>query len=75
MPKVYVHLNEKDVDNTLLMNVYGMKVNEVEEFTETLVPKVCPNCGERNPKEYDFCLKCHFPLDEKVIKARENSST
>ncbi|MGQ9469951.1 MAG: tyrosine-type recombinase/integrase [Nitrososphaerales archaeon] len=71
MPKVYVHLNEKDVDNALLTKVYGMKVNEVEEITKTLVPKVCVNCGERNPIEYDFCFKCHFPLNEEAIKTRE----
>lgn len=71
MPEIYVHLSDKDVDNTVLQNVYGFQIEELEEKEEKLIPKTCWNCGERNPFDVDFCLKCKFPLDKRAMKMRE----
>lgn len=72
MVKTYVHLNDKDVDLALLKDVYGIsKFSEVEEVERALTPKVCPNCGEHNPADVSYCLRCHFPLNPEEAKARE----
>jgi site-specific recombinase XerD len=71
MVSTYVHLNSNDVDNVLLKRIYGMKSEKIEEMVEKLAPKVCYNCGERNPQDYEFCLNCKLPLDIESIKMGE----
>jgi len=71
MPKIYVHLGEKDVDELVLKNIYGYQIEGLEEMEEKLLPKTCWGCGEKNPRDVDFCMSCHFPLDENALKARE----
>jgi ribosomal protein L40E len=48
-----------------------MKSEKIEEMVEKLAPKVCYNCGERNPQDYEFCLNCKLPLDIESIKTGE----
>jgi site-specific recombinase XerD/ribosomal protein S27AE len=71
MPKVYVNLSSRDVDDSLLQSYYGVKIERIERLNDTLLPKTCGNCGERNTFERSYCNKCNFPLNPEDVKARE----
>ena len=64
MVKTYIHLSARDVEDTLLSNVYGVKTSKEEEGEKF---KVCPKCGELNPPFAKICHRCKTPLDEKEI--------
>lgn len=74
MVKIYVHLNDEQVDNEVLDKIYNIQTKKLEETVNKLAPKTCRNCGERNPADYNFCLKCNFPLNEADIKGMEGRS-
>ena len=42
MSQIYLHLNGKDTDKTVLRNVYGIE-DETESDKDVLVPKTCRN--------------------------------
>jgi len=71
MVEVYVHLNDRNVDDAVLSKVYGVHLDHLEELNDKLVPKTCYNCGEKNIIDVDFCTKCHYPLDINEVKNRE----
>ncbi len=71
MTKTYINMSGKDVDELVLSRLYNINTDKIEEKVNLLVPKVCYNCGERNPTDYEYCIKCKWPLDAKVLKARE----
>jgi len=71
MIKTYVHLSSDKIDEVVLSKVYGQRTEKMEEMIDKLAPKVCFNCGERNPQEYEFCLNCKWPLNVDAIKAKE----
>jgi len=71
MVKAYVHLNDAEVGDVILDKVYNTQTKKLEEAINKLTPKVCKNCGERNPTDYNFCMKCNFPLSEDEIKGIE----
>jgi integrase/recombinase XerD len=64
MPQIYVHLNGRDVDQTILKLHGVIKANEVEK--KTLERQVCGRCGTENPPEGRFCTTCAGPLDAKT---------
>jgi hypothetical protein len=64
MAKMYIHLSNKDVEDSLLSKVYGIKVNE-DDGKKKL--KVCPKCSEVNPYFAKLCQRCKTPLDEKEL--------
>jgi integrase len=66
MPQVYLHLNGKDTDKTILRNVYGIE-DETESDKDVLVPKTCRNCGHKNMFELSFCTECGSLLDENSV--------
>ena len=66
MVKVYVHLNDDDVDNAIL-RVYGIEKQVDKERNVTYVPKVCPRCKEQNSNASQYCYKCGMPLDQKAL--------
>ncbi len=66
MAATYVHLANKDVEESLLTKVYGIKVKD-EEGKERL--KVCPKCSETNPYFTKLCQRCKAPLDEKELRS------
>lgn len=53
----YVALNEEDVEETVL-SFYGMKAGKENN---DIKPLFCPNCGQQNPPELEFCHFCGAP--------------
>jgi ribosomal protein S27AE len=72
MPERYIHLSGKKLDDMTLKNLYRINTEGKKEKREiAMSPKVCPNCGESNPSDYDFCLKCKWALDNNSISRPE----
>jgi len=66
MPRRYVHLSGRDVDDALL-TFYNLKKKEEEKLNGK--PQRCQICGEINPPGAETCWKCMRPLDqEKLLK-------
>jgi len=59
MPRVYIHLSGRDVDEAIL-RVYGL-VKE-EETRPKLTPVQCPRCNMLNDGESRYCSRCGLPL-------------
>ncbi|MBU3905239.1 MAG: tyrosine-type recombinase/integrase [Nanoarchaeota archaeon] len=70
MPKVYIHMSDKDVDEKMLENRGLLKDRDKKE-KNPLESKPCVFCKEPNPSENKLCLKCARPLDIKVIRKME----
>ena len=64
MARTYIHLSSKNVEDSLLSKVYGIKVaaNNPEDGL-----KVCSKCNEVNPHFSRICNRCKTSLDEKEI--------
>jgi site-specific recombinase XerD len=60
MPRIYVHLSGRDIDNAI-EKLYGLKEEEEEEVTK---PRRCPRCGYLNAPTDRFCGRCALILDE-----------
>lgn len=58
MPRMYIHLSGRDVDDSLL-KVYGIKKGDV---IEAKVPKKCVRCGTLSNFEAEICSKCGMAL-------------
>ncbi|MGQ0791286.1 MAG: tyrosine-type recombinase/integrase [Nitrosopumilaceae archaeon] len=70
MPRTYVHLSGRDMDDSLL-ELYGIKKkNENKEMP--LKPKICEICGYTNAPTNGLCGKCGRPLDVKIAMEIEN---
>ncbi len=65
MPRTYVHLSGRDMDDALL-EIYGIKKRQ-QEKESPLKPKVCQICQNVNEATSDFCDKCARPLDIKTM--------
>ncbi|MEM5802945.1 MAG: tyrosine-type recombinase/integrase, partial [Candidatus Aenigmatarchaeota archaeon] len=65
MPAVYLHLDNKDLDEALL-KMHGLKAEEIKEVKQ-ISTKICPKCSEENNILSQFCKKCDFPLDAKAV--------
>ena len=64
MPRVYVHLSGRDVDQKIL-RIHGViKESQVEK--RTLERRKCQRCGTENPPEGHFCTVCAAPLDART---------
>ena len=63
MPRIYVHLSGRDVDNRLL-ELHGLKPRQNETLEETV--KACPRCQLKNPPAGKFCSRCGSALDLKA---------
>lgn len=61
MPRIYVHLSGRDIDNAVY-RIYGM--GEEEEKEEMVKPIKCPRCGYVNAPTDNFCGRCALILDE-----------
>jgi site-specific recombinase XerD/ribosomal protein L40E len=72
MAEVYIHLSQRDVEDSLLQKVYGIKTSEKEDHNSL---KICPRCHENNPFFSTICQRCGAPLNEKeLIEAELNTS-
>lgn len=60
MPRTYIHLSGKDVEDAIL-EFHGLKVEE-EESNDS--PIQCPKCHVANPHEALFCMNCAATLKE-----------
>lgn len=58
MPRMYVHLSGRDVDDALL-KMYGMKK---EEEKQVKAPRKCVRCGHVNEANGELCVKCGMAL-------------
>ncbi len=63
MPRVYVHLSGRDVDNKLL-ELHGLKTKKEDDLTKTI--RICPRCEEKNSPVSKFCNRCGSALDIKA---------
>ncbi len=60
MTRIYVHLNDDDVDRAIL-EAHGIKVeNKIETVRKA---KICLYCKTPNPANSKYCLQCGRPLD------------
>lgn len=59
MPRVYVHLSGRDIDNAI-ERLYGLR----EEEEGVTKPRKCPRCGYLNAPTDRFCGRCALILDE-----------
>ena len=78
MPRTYVHMSGRDIDDSLL-DMYGMKKSDDKKKIE-LQPKTCQICHHINDCSAKFCNKCARPLDIKTVldieeKKKEDSKT
>jgi len=65
MPRVYVHLSGRDVDQKIL-RIHGViKESQVEK--RTLERRKCQRCGTENSPEGHFCTVCAAPLDARAV--------
>jgi integrase len=62
MPSKYVHIDQKNLRNTIEKN-YGITHEEVEETPVTTSPKVCVRCKHSNSAVAKFCMQCGTVLD------------
>ena len=60
MPSVYIHLNQKDIADSI-RKIYGMGKKEKEEES-IMKPRTCEFCGEVNVPTEKECTKCSNPL-------------
>ena len=64
MASTYVHLSQKNVEDSLLSKVYGIKINGSDENQGL---RICPKCNDTNPNYVKICQRCRTPLDEKEL--------
>jgi len=73
MPRVYVHLSGRDIDNAIYSKVYGLKIEE-NHNDDTIKPLACPRCKENCGPSSDYCYRCGMPLkEEKIFNMERNS--
>jgi ribosomal protein L40E len=65
MPRTYVHLSGKQIDDTLL-RIYGIK--KADSMVPELTSKVCPRCEKLNGPTSKFCSRCGMAMSLEVAK-------
>jgi site-specific recombinase XerD/ribosomal protein L40E len=63
MPRIYVHLSGRDVDDAIL-SMYGIENREMEKPKMEVVK--CDRCKAINPKDAQVCMRCGIPLVDAV---------
>ncbi|MDE1854365.1 MAG: tyrosine-type recombinase/integrase [Thaumarchaeota archaeon] len=69
MPRNYVHLSGRDVDEAIL-RAYGL-IKPGEPVKPNL-PIKCNRCGNLNPHESEICFRCGFALSERAAFKRDD---
>jgi integrase/ribosomal protein L40E len=64
MAQTYLHLSLKDVEESLLTKVYGIKPSDNEKKEKFVV---CPKCNELNPPSATICWRCKTDLKESKL--------
>ncbi|AKB26327.1 Integrase [Methanosarcina sp. MTP4] len=65
MPRIYVHLSGKQIDDALL-RIYGIK--KEESMIPELTSKKCPRCEKVNGPTSKFCSRCGMAMDFDSLK-------
>lgn len=65
MPRIYVHLSGRDIDNAIYSKVYGLDTGDKKE--EEIKPVICPRCKENCGPASEYCYRCGMPLNEEKI--------
>jgi integrase/recombinase XerD len=65
MPRVYVHLSGKQIDDALL-KIYGVK--KAESMVPELISKECSRCEKINGPTSKFCSRCGMALSLEAAK-------
>ncbi len=68
MPSHYIHLAGVDIENTILEKS-GQKAPEPKEPARLSAP--CHFCGELNPTDVSYCIKCFKPVSVEVLAKLE----
>lgn len=69
MPRNYVHLSGRDVDEAIL-RAYGLI-----KSSQSLAPKVpvkCARCTNLNPHDAEICFRCGFALSARVAFRKDD---
>jgi len=64
MAQTYLHLSMRDVEESLLTKVYGIKPSDNEKKEKFIV---CPKCSELNPPNATICWRCKTDLKESKL--------
>lgn len=72
MPRIYIHLSGKNVDNSIRRKVYGLETDEPFNSQE-IAPKKCEICGKINEITFEYCEKCFNPLSIQARLKQSNS--
>ena len=73
MPKVYVHLSGRDIDNAIYTKVYGLKIDDSNK-DDSIKPVACPRCKENCGPSSEYCYRCGMPLKEEKIFHMERTA-
>jgi integrase len=65
MPRTYVHLSGKQIDDALL-RVYGIK--KADSMIPELTSKECPRCEKINGPTSKFCSRCGMAMNLESVK-------
>ncbi|MFZ2499525.1 tyrosine-type recombinase/integrase [Methanosarcina sp.] len=65
MPRTYIHLSGKQIDDAIL-GMYGKK--KKEEMLPELTSRTCPRCEKDNGPTSKFCARCGLPLDIQTMQ-------
>ncbi len=72
MTRVYVHLNDDEVD-TAMLEANGIKVEKKQ--LETRKSRTCLSCKTPNPAKSKYCLQCGRPLDFEEARIMDERTT
>jgi integrase/ribosomal protein L40E len=64
MAQTYLHLSMRDVEESLLTKVYGIKPSENEKKEKFII---CLKCSELNPPNATICWRCKTDLKESKL--------
>ncbi|AAM07145.1 TPA: tyrosine-type recombinase/integrase [Methanosarcina acetivorans] len=65
MPRTYVHLSGKQIDDAIL-GIYGKK--KKEDTMPKLTSRICTRCKKENGPTSSFCAQCGLPLDPQAVQ-------
>ncbi|GEM_PF-3224193 len=74
LQKVYLHYDDRDVDNAFIKLNGGKSDVDLateREENEKLAPKKCVACGQINPFEAQYCEHCKRPVDLRIFLEME----
>ncbi len=71
IPAKYTHLSGRDIDSDYA-RLHGIEEEENQKISKR-IPDDCPRCGEKVPKEDNFCSRCGQALSQESFEKLEES--